>query len=476
MSTIKHASKNALWLTIAEIVAKVVAFISVILITRYLTKDSFGQYTFVMSMGIIFGVLANFGFGVYVTREIARSKEKAGKIVGNLLSLKLILSGVVLVLLFLTAQFLDKPSYVVIAIYVVSFLTVFDALRSFLGGVFQAYEKMGYLAVVKVGERLLYLVLVLVAIYLDKGIVFIVGSAAAASFIFALVSFALVHYKFTPIRLRWDKVFILQILLGTVFFLINDIFIVVFFRIDTVMLSLMTSDALTATYSAAYNLIYAVTFIPGVLSAVLFPVLTRFYKTNKDVFKSNLTLIFKYFMLVSLPVMAFFIIFSEKLIVIIYKEKYIDSVPIFQLLTFGLGFVFLNFIFSTILNTVNKQKLVAASSFIAMILNIVLNFILIPQFTMYGAAVATIITEFTFCLALALFVHKQFKIVNTVILKKLLFVCISLVVAIVCAYIARFNPYVSFTVFLLVFAVLLFFFRIFAKKDKDYILEALHLK
>lgn len=463
-------------MTVAEVVSKFIAFFSVILITRYLTEGEFGQYNFVLAFGLIFGVLANFGFGAFTTREIAKDRRRAKKIIGNLLSLKLILSGAVLLLLFLTAQFIDKPSYIIIGLYMVGFLTVSDSIRALWGSVFQASERMSYLSLTRLGERVLYLAVLAFVIYFDKGLLWIIGALLVSSFAFTILEVFLIHYKFTKISFKFDKPFIKMALLGTVFFVINDIFIVIFFKIDTVMISFMRGDIETAVYSAAYNLLYAIIFIPTVLSTVLYPALTRFYKKNQKMFRLSLPLVIKYYFLSSLPVVAFVFIFPTQIITLIYKDKYFDSIPALKVLAFGMTFVFLNFVLSMVLNTVEKQKFVALASFSAMVLNLILNFLLIPDYGIMGASVATVATEFLFCSILLLFVNRELGVVTKGNLLKLAGVVLAVLVGLGLVFAFSPNPYVSYLIFIAVLAGLLLLFKIVTKKDWEYFKEALHLK
>jgi O-antigen/teichoic acid export membrane protein len=305
---------------------------------------------------------------------------------------------------------------------------------------------------------------------------FIIGAAVLSSLIFTLIEASLINFKFTRLSFQFDKTFLKTVLVSTFFFVINDVFIVIFFKIDSVMLSLMKGDVETGIYGAAYNLLYAVTFIPMVLSTVLYPVLTRFYATNKKLFKNNLTIIVKYFLLAAIPVVLFFVVFAEPLIILIYESKYMEAVPVLRIIGIGLLFVFLNFVLSMILNTVEKQKFVAISSFSAMALNLILNFILIPKFSIMGATVATVITEFTFCTFLMFFVHRSFKIINKKTIWKLVLVTSSTAIGVAAVLLTNINEYISYVLFLVVFVGCLFLFRIFSKKDKEYLFDALHIK
>lgn len=477
MSNVKSLSRNATWLTIAELFGKAVAFVAAIFITRYLTKEDFGQYSFVLAFGLLFGVLANFGFGAYTTREIAKNRKKAQKIIGNLLSLKLILSALVLLFMFVSTQLIDRPMPVIVGLYVVGFLMVFDALRGFISSVFQAYEEMQFVTLVRVGERFMYLALIGIVILLKLEFVYLLIALLVSSITFSCIGLLIVHTRFARVSLKFDRLFLKDVLINTFFFVLNDVFIVVFFKIDSVMLTFMKGDIFNAEYTAAYNVIYSsVVLIPAILSSVLYPVLTRFFNKDKELFRQNIPHILKYYLLSALPFMAFFLIFAPYLLDWFYAGKYNNSLTVFYLLTFGVVFVFLNFVLSTVLNTIEKQKLVALASFVAMIFNVSVNFLLIPDFGIIGAGVATVITELLFCIGLFYYVQRELRISSTLNLQKLLKISVSFLFAGVCAYVLIFNPFVSLIAFVSVFGVMLFLLGMFTQKDQHYLEEALSIR
>lgn len=476
MSTIKRISKNAVWLTMAEIFGRIVAFFSVILITRYLSKAGYGQYNFIFGLGLIFGVLANFGFGAYTSREIAKDRRKAPRILGNLLSLKIILSGGVLIMIFAASLFINKPQEVIIGLYLIAFLTVSDALRGLMGSVFQAFEKMHFLAFSRIFERIFYLLILFLVIRFDLGFIYVVGCLFTSSFLAVVFELFFVHFKFARLSLRFDKNFIKKALLATFFFVLNDVFVVIFFKIDSVMITFMKGDVSNATYGAAYNLIYALVFVPMIFSTVLYPVLTRFHKKSGKIFQGTLSLVVKYYLIAAIPVTAFTYIFSQKLINLIYKEPYADSVIVLKMLSFALIFVSFNFVYCMFLNTVEKQKKVAFSSFCAMVFNVVTNFIFIPKYGILGAVSTTIFTEFIFGAVLLYFVNADFKIVNSKTILKMFYVLIAVLLSTLVAFLTFSNQYLSYSLFIITFILALLLLGLFSKRDLDYLKEVLNFK
>ena len=165
----------------------------------------------------------------------------------------------------------------------------------------------------------------------------------------------------------------------------------VYFRVDTVMLSVMKGDAVTGWYSAACNLIFALMVIPTIYGIAIFPVLSKYYGSARSSFDKVGTLSFKFLLMVGLPISVGVTLLAEKIIQLVYGSAYINSSYALQIMVWVF---FINCIAIApfhALNSANKQHLVMISEGIAAVLAVLLNLLLIPIYGLIGAASATVI-------------------------------------------------------------------------------------
>ncbi|NJE00286.1 hypothetical protein E3E26_10955 [Thermococcus sp. LS1] len=101
MSTVKTVTKNTLALMITSVVSKAFAFITLILLARYLGSENYGKLAFAMALTSFFTVIADFGLSSLIVREVAREKEKAGLYLGTFSVFKVLLAVVVFLALVL---------------------------------------------------------------------------------------------------------------------------------------------------------------------------------------------------------------------------------------------------------------------------------------------------------------------------------------------------------------------------------------
>jgi O-antigen/teichoic acid export membrane protein len=82
--------KNTFWIMLGEGLAKLFLFFNLIIITRYLGVEQYGKLSFALAFTAIFGIIIDFGFSTYITREISQNKSSARRYIENIIAIKFI--------------------------------------------------------------------------------------------------------------------------------------------------------------------------------------------------------------------------------------------------------------------------------------------------------------------------------------------------------------------------------------------------
>jgi O-antigen/teichoic acid export membrane protein len=184
-----------------------------------------------------------------------------------------------------------------------------------------------------------------------------------------------------------------------------------FFQIDTILLSLWKGNLYVGMYQAVFKLIILPLMIPDILNFTLLPVLSRLFTTEKEKALRILYLMNKLLFLASLPITLILYVYSEEIINIIYGYKqYSASVPVLKIFAFNIFIRFSFEAFALILTTTNKQVIRMYTVISATIINIALNYFLIPQFGLKGAAIVSLIS--------IIFVYGVYSIYSSMLIKK----------------------------------------------------------
>jgi O-antigen/teichoic acid export membrane protein len=261
--------------------------------------------------------------------------------------------------------------------------------------VFRAFEKMEYEALTGIAEKIIVASASIFLLFQGYGLIAVCYVFLFGSLVSFFISLYIYKKKFAEALFKFEKnreVWIFLIKNGLPFALAG-IFTILYMKIDTVMLSIMKGNSVVGQYSAAQNITSSLSFIAGVFLASIFPVISGYFVTLKESLKKVYNLSFKYLFIIILPISAGIFLLSERIILLLFTSEYIPSIGALRILTWLQIFAFLGWLSGVILNSMNKQKLFTYAVGIGALINIILNLILIPTLSLYGAAIATLITQ-----------------------------------------------------------------------------------
>ncbi|KKG13237.1 hypothetical protein DU34_04035 [Methanosarcina mazei] len=199
--------------------------------------------------------------------------------------------------------------------------------------------------------------------------------------------------RFVTPKFKIEYDLVKKILLEALPIAVSTVFIMIYFRVDMVMLSFLTNDTDVGFYSAAYRLTEALTFIPSVLMVSIYPIMSKYFSEGNKAFDYIYTKSFKILFASGLLIATIVTFLSEKIILEIYGPEYYGSVIALQVLIWATSIMFVNQLLSSTYIASGNQKIMAKISAIAAVLNIGLNLLLIPSYSYTGASIATFFTE-----------------------------------------------------------------------------------
>ena len=393
MNKIQSIFKNTSWLSISQIITSICAFLWTIIIARYLGVSEYGIVSFAISFTALMGIVMDIGISTYITREIAKHKDLVKKYVNNIFLFKLILAIILFILSVLILYLLDYSFLTILITLIFTIELIFMSMVGFLNGVFQAFEKVKYQAIGSILNSSLLLIGILITLGLDLGIISIALSYTISYCIFFSYMFLEYINNFNLPKFELDLTFIKEVVIGSIPFGLTNFFYTIYFSIDIVMLSFLTGNYATGLYKSAYNIINVFTTFFVVYQAVLFPVMSKFFKESQDLIRVSYELSIKYLLLIIIPLSVGVFFYARPIVDFIYSNQYsLASTPI-QILIWTVPFLFINGAASILLNAIDKEKTVTKIYIMAAIFNVCLNLILIPLYSYDGAAIATVLSE-----------------------------------------------------------------------------------
>jgi len=406
MNTVQRIAKNSLVLLASNIISKILGFFYVMYIARYLGAEGFGILSFALAFTGIFGVFTDLGLTTLTVREVARNKSLAGKYLGNITVIKIILVIITFGLIAITINLLGYPKQTIKVVYFLALSVILSSFSNIFNSIFQAYEKMEYQSLGQILSSALMLSGALFAISHGLNVIGFASIYFLVSAVILVYSFAVCVWKFAKPKIEVDLGFWKHTINVAWVFAAGSFFASIYSMIDRVMLSLMKGDIVVGYYSAAYNLVNVLSFIPSAFAISIFPVMSNYFKTSGSSLNKIYNYGVKYMFMLTLPITVGAILLSKIIICIIYGTEFLTSTRVLNVLIWAEMLIFVEIIMSYMLVSINKQKIILFNAVVGATLNVALNLLLIPKMSLIGAAIATVASDIYFFVSSIYFLSK----------------------------------------------------------------------
>ncbi len=382
--------RNSGFLFLSRVISYILIFLYIMYVVRYLGAEGFGVLTFALALTGIAAMLMDPGFSVLTVKEVARDHSLAGRYLNNIFGMKLVLGCAVFFLVVVFVSLYSQSTSTVVLIICASvFLNV---ICEMFYSIFQAYEKLEYQAFSRVLNSVL---MILGALYAIERGLDVVGFA----WIYFFTSCVVLGYNllvsmrrfFIPgieVDVSWWKAFFKRSLP----FGITGVSTMVYTHTDSIMLSLMQTDAAVGWYNAAYRLSLVLLFIPTTVNQAIFAPMSRLHLCPElEVLCERY---FRTMLTIAIPLGLGITLLADDIILLIFGQGFSPSAPALQILIWSVVITFAGAAFVKLFEATDRQVLITKLSLACAGINILINLILIPEYSFIGAGIATLITEF----------------------------------------------------------------------------------
>lgn len=393
MTKITNIAKNTSYLTLALILQKVISFTYFTILARNLGPEDLGIYYFAISFTTIFAIFIDLGLINVLTREVAKARDKAEDLLGNVLTIKLPLAAIAFLLVVIIINVLGKPGLIVYLVYLSAISMLLDSFTVTFFAVIRGCHNLKFESIASVAFQLIVMIFGLTGLYLGMGLYWLMGALVAASifnfFYSAWVLWRKMHIK---IKLAFNPNLIRLIIKITIPFGLYAIFQRFHMYLDSVLLSIMAGDKYVGLYQIAFKITFALQFLPLAFMASLYPAMSYYWKKNQEQLTISFQRAIKYLIIISLPIMIGIVILADK-IVLLFKAGFGEAILPLQITIIALLFIFINFPIGSLLNACDKQKINTINMAIVMVASVILNIILIPKYQAVGASITVLATN-----------------------------------------------------------------------------------
>jgi len=419
-SSFKKYLANTSWLFIERIVRIVVSFVVTIFVVRYLGPKEFGLFSYALSFFWLFGSLSTLGLEAITTREIVKYPDKKDEINGTVFFLRLAGSVSAIIIIAVTLFLTGEETYTAILILILSGSFLFQSF-SVIEYYFRGIVKAKYNAYALSASVILSSALKVIFILIKAPLIYFVF-AVVFEYVALAVGLVLVyqHFKLSIFNWKYSKTIASSLLKDSWPLALSGIVVMIYVRIDQIMIKNMMSVEAVGYYSAAVRLCEAWYFIPVTLCNSIFPAIVNAKNVSQEFYNNRMQKLYDLLTWLAIGIAVPVTVFSSQIIDLLFGNEFSPAAPVLTIYIWAGVAVFLGVASSQYLINENLTKLSFSRNFIGMILNIVLNFILIPKFGIIGSAVATLISYSLIILTLAF--HNRFVLQFKMIMKSLFFI------------------------------------------------------
>jgi O-antigen/teichoic acid export membrane protein len=396
--------KNTFWLSLSQIFTRLFKFILVIFAARLLGPTGWGSFQYVLSVASMFFILSDWGIGNLVIRDYQQKEDFKERIhTGSLI--REFLAFLSLLIALIASLIFENPSFRR-AFIILSFFLFLSNLRDYIISFFQAVQKMEKQFLIVFIESFLTLILGIIFILKFKDIISFALAYFLGMFLSLLYALKLGKDFLIFLKPKIDYGFIKYYLLNGLPLVLFGMLGFIFFNTDQIILGKLKGVETVGYYSIATKIILILVTFPSLFLASLFPQLALSFNDRerlKKIFKKSIPFV----LLISSLIFILILIFAD-LLPLLFGEKYIPSIKPLKLLSLILIFLPLTNLFDNFLFSINKQWQDFFITLFCAILNLALDFLLIPQYSIFGAIYATLTSQFANLLLTSFLSYRYF--------------------------------------------------------------------
>ncbi len=393
MSEFRKVARGALWIFSVSILTAALGYLSKVILARILGPAEYGLFVLSITIAYIFSSFAQSGIAPAISYFIP--KYRKSKRLPNMLStLFWVLSIFVLIIGFAFIAFpnqialvFGEPKIVPYIPYILLFLVAYTFVTLFRN-IFRSYEDARTPSLFSLSRAITFLVFGALLTYFYR-------SSLTPLLIYIFIYFVLLFLMYLQIRkfLRFGKPersYISEILYFSFSMFFVGITTLILRWTDVWMISWFMSSDYVGIYNAATSTAYLLNFFISAFMFLYFPIATRLISSNKKKKVRDLaTKVVFWNSIIIAPIFFLMFAFSKNIVSVLFGSKFVLAAAPLSILSIGLFFRNVISVNGTNLLASGRKKEILVSSIFAAVINVALNYILIPIYGIAGAAVAT---------------------------------------------------------------------------------------
>jgi len=386
---------NTSWIMFERVIRIFVTFFVGIYVARYLGPERFGLLGYSLSIIALFSSVATLGLDQILIRNLIQSPERKSNIIGTAFLLKLMTSLCLLIIIYIIVQLTASDNRTKILIIILS-ISIFFQSFNVIDFYFESQVMAKFSSWAKFGANLGSSIMKVCLIYIQAPLLWFAWAFVLEYVLLSI--FLVIFYNVNKLRInqwRFRKKLAFGFLNDSWPLIISGIAIMVYLRIDQVMIKSILDNESVGQYAVAVKISEAFYFIPLAITSSLFPAIIKLKQENNQLYTDRLQRLYDLMTCLGISIALPTTIFAEHLIGLLFGGQFSSAAGVLKIHIWACVFVFLGNACAKWFIAENLEKYFLYRSLSGAILNIILNLVLIPKFGINGAAFSTVISYFS---------------------------------------------------------------------------------
>lgn len=381
---------SAISLILAKLISPALNLLLMAVMAKTFGSNLVGGFYLPLTWLFIFQAFAALGVGDVVAREIGRFPERDGRCLASGLILGLSSSVVSAVIMVMIAGVFRYPRDIELGIRLVSASLPPIAIVLVCEGFYLARQKTKHMVVVSFFETFFSVGLNLFLLYRGYGILSLMGVVVGARFFSAIAHLFLIRRKFPDMKIQAEIGLLRSLIPAAVVFGLGKILGLIVLKGDVIILSKLRAISEVGLYIAAGKLMEAWLMLPHSFGYAAFPLLAREFYRSRNGARSILIHTTRRLFTIAVPIVVGVILFSRHVVLLIYGKDFEGISQVVQLLMVTFLLMCGDVLLGNVCRAVGRQNFDLSILAVNAVINITLNFLLIPRYGIFGACYATL--------------------------------------------------------------------------------------
>ncbi|MEH2375260.1 flippase [Nostoc sp.] len=385
---------NTGWLFADRILRMGASLVVGVWVARYLGVQQYGLFNYALAFVSLFSPIFTLGLDDVVVRHIVRQSSNKEEILGTTFWLKF-LGGIASVLLAVSTMFI-LGEHEILKIWLVAILGMAGIFRATdtIEVWFQSQVQSKYPVIAK-NTAFLLNTAIKIALILTKAPLLAFAWVTLAEFAMSAIGLLIVYQiKGSSLWLwRWSFSAAKTLLKESLPLIFSGFAVLIYMRIDQVMLGQMLGNSEVGIYSAAVRVSEIWYFIPGAIVSSVAPSIYAAKEKSESLYYQRIGKLLSLMTCISFAIALPMTFLSDKIIMVMFGSGYAEAGSILAVHIWTSLFVFMGLATSPWFIAEGLNHVSLGKTLFGAILNIILNLFLIPRYAGLGSAIATIISQ-----------------------------------------------------------------------------------